>query len=277
MINLQKTIFVSLIAILLFTITELKSSGQALQQPVDVKNQFNGKTIRLFNGYDFDGWYTFLQNRGRDNDPKSVFTVRDGMIRISGEEWGCITSFDEYENYRISVEFKWGGTSFEPRLDKARDSGLLLHSQGEDGGYNGIWMHSIECQIIEGGTGDIIVVGDGSDQFKITSTVALEKQGNSFIFQPDGHKETIQKGRINWYGRDIEWKDVLGFRGRNDVENPVGEWNLLECIAKDGEISIFLNGALVNRATDVKPRKGRIQLQSEGAEIFFRRIDLIPQ
>ena len=74
----------------------------------------------------------------------------------------------------------------------------------------------------------------------------------------------------------MEWKDVLGFRGKNDVENPVGEWNMLECIAEDGEISIFLNGTLVNKATDVKPRKGRIQLQSEGAEIFFRRIDLTP-
>ena len=175
-LKMQKTMLVSIIAVFLVAITEARILGQALQQPVDAKNQINGKTIRLFNGRDFDGWYTFLQNRGRDNDPKNVFTVQDGMIRISGEEWGCITTYTEYENYRILVEFKWGGSSFEPRLDKARDSGLLLHSQGEDGSSNGIWMHSIECQIIEGGTGDFIVVGDGSDQFKITSTVAMEKQ-----------------------------------------------------------------------------------------------------
>jgi hypothetical protein len=151
-----------------------------------------------------------------------------------------------------------------------------MHSQGEDGGSEGIWMHSIECQIIEGGTGDFIVVGDGSNQFQITSTVSSEKQGMSFVFQPDGQPQTIQKGRINWWGRDPEWKDVLGFRGKNDIEKPVGEWNTLECIALNGQITIFLNGTLVNKATDVNPDKGRIQIQSEGAEIFFRRVELTP-
>ncbi|MCK5701223.1 MAG: DUF1080 domain-containing protein [Cyclobacteriaceae bacterium] len=273
---MKKTIIVSLIAICLIVISDVKGFGQAYQQSIYVPNQTTDKTISLFNGLDFDGWYTFLQNRGRDNDPKRVFTVQDGMIRISGEEWGCITTNAEYENYSIVVEFKWGGLTFEPRLDKARDSGLLLHSQGEDGSSNGIWIHSIECQIIEGGTGDFIVVGDGTDQFEITSTVAAEKQGSSFIFKSEGRVETIQKGRINWFGRDPEWKDILGFRGENDIEKPVGEWNTLECIVLDRQISIFLNGILVNRATNVKPNKGRIQIQSEGAEIFFRRVELTP-
>ena len=273
---MKKTIIVSLIAICLIVISDVKGFGQAYQQSIYVPNQTTDKTISLFNGLDFDGWYTFLQNRGRDNDPKRVFTVQDGMIRISGEEWGCITTNAEYENYSIVVEFKWGGLTFDPRLDKARDSGLLLHSQGEDGSSNGIWIHSIECQIIEGGTGDFIVVGDGTDQFEITSTVAVEKQGSSFIFKSEGHMESIQKGRINWFGRDPEWKDILGFRGENDIEKPVGEWNTLECIVLDRQISIFLNGILVNRATNVKPNKGRIQIQSEGAEIFFRRVELTP-
>ncbi|MCK5102233.1 MAG: DUF1080 domain-containing protein [Cyclobacteriaceae bacterium] len=273
---MDKSMLVSLFAIFLIGLTDVKSFAQAFQQPVEAHNQNNVKTIKLFNGHNLDGWYTFLQNRGRDDDPKNVFTVQDGMIRISGEEWGCITTNEEYENYSIVVEFKWGGLTFEPRLDKARDSGLLLHSQGEDGSSNGIWIHSIECQIIEGGTGDFIVVGDGTDQFEITSTVAAEKQGSSFIFQSEGHTETIQKGRINWYGRDPEWKDALGFRGKNDIEKPVGEWNTLECIVLDGQISIFLNGTLVNRATNVKPNKGRIQIQSEAAEIYFRRVELTP-
>jgi len=198
------------------------------------------------------------------------------MIRISGEEWGCITTHAEYENFRLVTEFKWGELAFEPRLDNARDCGILLHSQGEDGGSAGIWMHSIECQIIEGGTGDFIVVGDGSDLFQITSTVASEKQGNSFVFQQDGHPETINRGRINWFGRDPDWKDVFGFRGGNDIEKAVGEWNTLECICEDDQITIFLNGVLVNKATNVKPGKGRIQVQSESAEIFFRKIELIP-
>lgn len=234
------------------------------------------ETVQLFNGQNLDGWYTFLRDRGRDSDPKEVFTVGDGMIRISGEEWGCITTNEEYENYTITVEFKWGKLAYEPRLENARDCGLLLHSQGEDGGSDGIWMHSIECQIIEGGTGDFIVVGDGSDNFQITSNVSPEKQGGSYVFHPEGEARTIKEGRINWYGRDPEWKDVFGFRGENDVEEPPGEWNTLECIVHEDQISIYLNGKLVNEAFNVRPSKGRIQLQSEAAEIFFRRVELKP-
>jgi hypothetical protein len=239
-------------------------------------NTYVKNKVILFNGKNLEGWYTFVQNRGRDIDPKNVFTVQDGMIRISGEEWGGITSNEEYENYRLIVEFKWGGKTFAPRLENARDSGILLHSIGEDGASDGIWMHSIECQLIEGGTGDFIVVGDGSRDFSITSPVAPEKQGSSYVFEPEGELATINRGRINWYGRDPNWKDVIDFRGSQDVEKPVGKWNKVECIVDGDEIMIYLNGVLVNQASNVKPSRGRIQIQSEGAEIFFRKVELRP-
>jgi hypothetical protein len=255
-----KSISISVLATLLIVVSGTLSYGQ----------------IQLFNGQSLDGWYTFLQDRGRDNDPKKVFTVNDGMIRISGEEWGCITTNEEYENYKIVLEFKWGDLTYEPRLENARDCGLLLHSIGEDGGSQGIWMHSIECQIIEGGTGDFIVVGDGSEDFQITCNVRTDKQGNHFYSPSEGHAQTINAGRINWYGRDPEWKDIIGFRGAQDVEKPLGEWNTLECIASGDEITVYLNGTLVNKATAVRPRKGRIQIQSEAAEVFIRKVELTP-
>jgi hypothetical protein len=232
--------------------------------------------VQLFDGESLKGWYTFLEDRGRDNDPKKVFTVQDGMIRISGEEWGCITTNEEYADYKITLEFKWGQLTHEPRLKNARDCGLLLHSRGEDGGSQGIWMHSLECQMIEGGTGDFIVVGDGSDAFQLTCNVRSDQQGNHYFSREDGYAHTISAGRINWWGRDPEWKDVRGFRGKQDVEKPVGEWNTLECIASGDEITVYLNGILVNKATDVRPDKGRIQIQSEAAEVFIRRIELTP-
>jgi hypothetical protein len=234
------------------------------------------ETIRLFNGRNLEGWYVWIKDRGRHNDPKKVFTVQDGLIRISGEEWGCITTNEEYDNYKLAVEFRWGSQTFGDRAAKARDNGILLHSVGEDGAYSGTWMRSIECQIIEGGTGDFIVVGDGTDQFSLTAAVAPEKQGNSYVFQPGGQPATIHGGRINWYGRDPNWQDVLGFRGARDVENPVGQWNQLECIAAGDVISIYLNGTLVNQGTNIRPHKGRIQIQSEGAEMFVRKVELTP-
>lgn len=236
----------------------------------------NSQRIQLFNGNNLDGWYTFLKDRGRANDPKKVFTVNNGLIRISGEEWGCITTDKEYSNYELIVDFKWGQETHEPRIDKARDNGILLHSTGKDGGYNGTWMHSIECQIIEGGTGDMLVVGDNSDKFSITCPVAPEKQNGSYIYQSNGDTVTIHGGRINWFGRDPDWKDVIDFRGSKDVEKPVGKWNRIRVIAHGDNIDIYLNNVLVNQAMRVKPSKGRIQIQSEGAEMFVRKVELTP-
>lgn len=234
------------------------------------------KTIHLFNGKNLDDWYTFIKDRGRNDDPKKVFTVKDGVLHISGEEWGCITTNKEYKNYVLVLEYKWGEITHGSRLNNARDNGVLFHSKGADGGYSGTWMHSIECNVIEGGTGDFIVVGNKTDSFLLTSPVAAEKQNGSYIYQPGGVPATVNSGRINWYARDPEWKDVKGFRGKDDIEKPIGEWNKLECVIKENEIFIYLNGTLVNYAVYTKPDEGRIQIQAEGAEIFYRRIDLIP-
>ena len=233
-------------------------------------------TIHLFNGKDLTGFYKFIKDRGRDKDPKEVFTVKDGLLRISGEEWGCVTSSDEFENFRLIVEFKWGELTHANRKEAARDSGVLVRSVGEDGGYSGIWMHSIECQLIEGGTGDILVVGDGSDNFQVTAPTAPELDKDCPVYKPGGQPRTIKSGRINWYGRDPEWKDVKGFRGKQDVEKPVGEWNRYECIAEGGKITLLLNGVTVNECFNVRPAKGRIQIQSEGAELYVRRVDVVP-
>jgi len=234
------------------------------------------ETINLLEDGKLDHWYTWLKESGRDNDPKNVFTMEDGILRISGEEWGCITTNEEFENYHLVLEFKWGQITFEPRKDRARDSGLLIHSVGEDGGYSNTWMHSLEIQMIEGGTGDFIVVGNGTDDYQITAPVAEERHGTTPVFSPDGEPVTINGGRINWWGRDPDWKDELDFRGDKDVEKPVGEWNRLEAIADGGKITVLLNGIVVNRAIDCTPQKGRIQVQSEAAELFIRRIELTP-
>jgi hypothetical protein len=269
---MKKQLVISLILIVLMTPVTESCFARDTNSSISGKKNTKKRELRLFNGKNLDGWYTFIKGRGRDTDPMKVFTVQNCQIRISGEEYGCITTNEEFENYRIRVEFRWGETTYPPRVDKARDSGLLLHSVGQDGASGGTWMHSIECQIIEGGTGDFIVVGDGSKYYYITCPVAGEKQGSSYIYQSSGNPVTINGGRINWFGRDPEWKDIKGFRGSKDIENPAGKWNKLECVVKGKEISVYLNGTLVNRAVDVQPQKGRIQIQSEGAEIFFRRV-----
>ena len=273
---MTRLFIISLSIITSMSIFGVNAFTESSKSEVQEKRNSNKTEVQLFNGKNLDGWYTFIKGKGRDNDPNKVFTVKNGLLTISGEEYGCITTNNEYENYKLIVEFKWGETTFAPRTEKARDSGILLHSIGEDGGSSGTWMHSIECQIIEGGTGDVIVVGNGTPEFSATSPVALEKQNGSYIYKPDGELITINGGRINWCDRDPDWKDVNGFRGAKDIENLLGEWNRLECIAKGEEILIYLNNKLVNHVVKAQPQKGRIQIQSEGGEVFFRRVDLMP-
>ena len=273
---MTRLFIISLSIITSMSIFGVNAFTEPSNSEVQERKDSNKNEVQLFNGKNLDGWYTFIKGKGRDNDPNKVFTVKNGLITISGEEYGCITTNNEYENYKLVVEFKWGDATFAPRIERAKDSGILLHSQGEDGGSSGTWMLSIECQIIEGGTGDVIVVGNGTAEFSATSPVAPEKQNGSYIYNPDGELVTINGGRINWYDRDPDWKDVKGFRGAKDIEKAVGEWNIIECIAKGEEILIYLNNKLVNHVVKAQPQRGRIQIQSEGAEIFFRRVDLTP-
>lgn len=243
--------------------------------PTEKPNQ-NGDTIQLFNGKNLDGWYKYLKSTGRDNDPKNVFTVANGELFITGEDYGCITTNEEYENYRLVVEYKWGEKTYEPRVDKARDNGVLIHSMGEDGAFSGSWMYSIECQIIEGGTGDFLVVGDGSETYQLTAMVADPDKKGAKLYQSGGRPATIYGGRIDWFARSPEWKDTVDFRGQHDIERPVGEWNQMEVVAFEDKVDIFLNGKLVNQAFNVRPTKGRIQIQSEGAEMYVRKVELTP-
>jgi len=59
------------------------------------------------------------------------------------------------------------------------------------------------------------------------------------------------------------------------VEKPVGEWNTIECIGDGDKITNILNGKTVNAASKCSVTKGKILFQSEGAEVFFRKIDLV--
>src|SRR5438045_8984105 len=77
-------------------------------------------TLALFNGKDFDGWYPYLRE-DKYNDPKHVFSIKDGMIRISGEEWGGIATRKTYRDYDLIVVWKWGGAL---RTDRTERNGI---------------------------------------------------------------------------------------------------------------------------------------------------------
>lgn len=230
----------------------------------------------LFNGKNLDGWYKFVRNRGVNNDPDGVFTVVDGAIRVSGQDFGCVTTDEEFENYRLTVEFRWGEQTWGGRKTKARDSGVLIHSFGPDGAFGGVWMRSVEANIVEGGIGDFWLVGHAKDG--VAGTCKVSKNGSAkggLRFDPvNGQPETLtanSQGCFQWVNRDPNWRDELGFRGANDIDRP-NDWNELVVVASGDKMTVYLNGTLVNEITGLRQTRGKIQLQSEGAEIFFRRV-----
>ncbi len=78
--------------------------------------------VRLFNGRDLTGFSKYLgpaaagqQPLGKSRDPQHVFSVRQGLLRVSGETMGALLSNREYQNYHLTVEYKWGERSWPPR------------------------------------------------------------------------------------------------------------------------------------------------------------------
>ncbi len=216
----------------------------------------NGGIIRLFNGRNLDGFDTFLESKGTNNDPEKVFQVHDGVLHISGAEYGYAITKQEYENYHLRAEFKWGEATHSPRRGQARDSGILFHASGP----NKIWPTSIEYQMIEGGTGDIILVGD---------TTTLTVNG-----------VTKTRGRFDRSGKSPRPGPGLYVAGYRDpkieYEKPHGEWNLLELFADGASIKYVVNGKVANQGTGSNLTRGKILFQSEGAEVYFRNMELRP-
>jgi hypothetical protein len=198
-------------------------------------------------------FYTFLKDIGKDKDDDHVFTLTNGVLRISGEHFGYMATRDtNFSDFKLLAEFKWGEKTWAPRETNARDSGILIRCQGKDQ----VWPKSIEAQIIEGGTGDILVV-------------------NGAYLTVNGETKGPGIARFDRPGRN-PWSDEKGFRGPHEIEKPAGEWNRMEILCDHDKVSIKVNGHTTLTGTNATPASGKILVQTEGAEIYFRRLDVYP-
>ena len=144
------------------------------------------------------------------------------MLHISGAEYGYVITKKEYSNYHLRAEFKWGEATHPPRPGLARDSGILFHVAGP----NQIWPTSIEFQMIEGGTGDIILVG---------STTTATRDGIT--------KTRARFDRRNKSPLPDRQLYVAGYRDpKMEYENPHGQWNVLDLFADGDSFKYLVNG-----------------------------------
>ena len=233
----------------------------------------------LFDGQTLNGWETWLGMPGGtkvplglNQDPLHTFSVEDGCVHISGEVFGALSTLAEYGNYHLRLEQKWGTKRWPPRDHAIRDSGICYLATGRHGAYGGHWMASVECQVQESEIGDtfllagpLIAVHGERGEFP---DAASGKTKTAPLFKPAAPLVTVHSGRI--------------VRSQTN-EKPPGEWNVIEVICHGGTCTHIVNGTtvmvmenprLVIDSIEQPLLKGHIQLQSEGAEVWYRKIEI---
>ena len=251
----------------------------------------DGNWIALWNGKDLTGWHTFLgtpyQSKeddagnkiipfGIDHDPLQVIKVVDTdqgkAIRISGVAWGMIYTEKIFQNYHLKLKVKWGEDMHIPRENGPRDSGLLYHGNGEPGSELAYpWMNSQELQIQEGDMGDYWPVGD--TEIDIPS---VRFKDNYFIYKENADLRTYYLATILKTAVNDSLAKRRVFKAL-DAEKQYGKWNEVELITMGDSSIHIVNGKVVMRLynsrkmSDKEPLKsGRIMIQSEGAEVFYK-------
>ncbi len=247
----------------------------------------NAMSMVLFNGKDLTGWDSYigppLDDAGKklsdvpvglNNDPNHVFTVvqQDGekVIRISGENWGAISTAKEYADFHLQLMFKWGSLSWGQKKKRKKDSGILYFSVGPKGADYGAWMRSQEFQIEEGNCGDYWGVAGGMEDIPV-----IKKSDSEYVYDPAGKLFTFSA--TSKVGRhSIK---------RGDAENTTGTWNTVDLYCHgdtsvhliNGKVMMILYHSSQSESGQAIPLvKGKIQLQSEGAEIFYKHVKIEP-
>lgn len=235
-----------------------------------------GKEIPIFNGKDLTGWYAYTEENGLKNG-EAFASVEDGVLRISDEGMGYVATEKPHGNYHLSLEYRWGELREPSKY--VRNSGVLIHGHGPDGASNNRWISSVECQLAQGCEGDFILIrGRGKDGKATDSTLSSHVSigaDNRPRWDPEDGKLTKYSGRQFWWNdHQVGFKELIDTRGKNDRASPLGEWTKVEAICDGDTITVKINGHTVNRAVNVSPAKGKICLQGEGYEVFFRNIEM---
>ncbi len=192
--------------------------------------------IQLFNGENLDGWQYHLVDP--DVTMEDVWSVEDGILVCQGEPWGYLHTEEKFTNFRLIVEWRWPG---EPG-----NSGVLMRLTGDPPSF---LARCVEAQLQHDNAGDIWAF---------------------YGFEVAGAEERFVDVEHDVLGR------LKGVRKIQDAEKPAGEWNRYVITLRGDTLHLVVNGEVVNQAEGLTVEPGTIGLQSEGGEIHFRRVDLIP-
>jgi hypothetical protein len=231
------------------------------------------QTTALFNGANLDNWEVFIGTalKGFEDlkaaaTPENVYSIveKEGekVLYISGTVNASIATKEAFENYHLRLEYKWG-----EKVYTARNSGLLYHSYGSFGSALGTWMNAIECQLMTGNNGDAYTMGTTFFETRV------QEQDKNKVYAPTGN--------ILSFGNDQNGGKMA--RKLQDAEKPVGEWNVIDLYCLESKSIHVVNGVRVMECENtgqlvdgkIMPlTRGKIQIQSEGGELFVRKVEI---
>ncbi|WP_159951258.1 ThuA domain-containing protein [Polaribacter septentrionalilitoris] len=214
---------------------------------------------------------------GFNKDPKKVFSTIDEngetILKISGEIYGGLSTREEYGNYHLKAQFKWGNKKWAPRLNRKMDNGILYHCKGIQGTFWNVWMNSLEFQVQDGDCGDFYALGVYGDV--PSKKLETENGKKQFVFTP---------GTTVNYAKSKKLAPNYVKRSKS-YEKPIGEWNTFELICVGDTSLHIVNGYVVNVIKNARfdrdgktfsVKRGKIQIQSEGAEAYYKNIKIQP-
>lgn len=197
--------------------------------------------VSLFDGKTTKGWHTYGKTSA---DPQ--WEVKNGALHLDKSKGGGgdLLTDREYGNFDLRLEWK---------ISPKGNSGILFHVHEDPAKYEEAYYTGPEMQVLD---------NNGHSDGKIHK----HRAGDLYDLIPCA-KETVR---------------------------PVGEWNEVEIISKNGSLKLFLNGVNVVSTTmwDDKwktlvagskfkqwPdfgsfRRGKIDLQDHGNEVWYRNIKI---
>lgn len=211
--------------------------AQEKQKGKKKKNQ--AKPVQLFDGKSLDGWEHFLVDP--EVKMEDVWTVKNGVLVCKGEPLGYLHTKKDYKNFRLMLQWRWAPGK-EPG-----NSGVLLRATGDPVNF---MPKCVEAQLKHGSAGDIW----------------------AFI----GFSTTGSKARLREVKDHDQLGDFVGVAAMKNAEKEAGEWNRYQIVMRDDKLRVSVNGELVNQSKECDVVAGKIGLQSEGGEIHFRRIRIVP-
>ncbi len=214
-----------------------------------------------------------LKPIGLNPRAQNVFTMieQDGkpVLRISGEFYGCLQTKESFSNYHLKLETRWGEKKWVPRLDEPKDSGILYHSRGPFGvDYWKSWALSHEFQVIEHGLGE----------YWTQATSAMDIRA---LPKAEGEAAPRWDPSAPW----MEFSPPNNHALAGSDQDRVGAWNRLELVCFEDDCVHIVNGLVVMALKNARYRDGqkwvpmtggKLQIQSEAAEVFYRDIEIRP-